>query len=89
MNMVYHTKDTDKCPAYVAQQPGVHFFSRGILSNFEECPLKFEELDFRSSEQAYQWSACVEALRDDLAEEVMKSTTPREAKKHRLRHKNA
>ena len=88
MNMVcercksrgHHTKDTGKCPAYVDQQPGVHFFSSGILSNFEECPLQFEELDFRSSEQAYQWSACVEALRDDLAEEVMKSTTPREAK---------
>ena len=72
MNMVcercksrgHHTKDTNKCPAYVAQQPGVHFFSRGILSNFEECPLKFEDFDFRSSEQAYHWSACVEALRD-------------------------
>ena len=66
-------------PTYVAQQPGVHFFSRGIQSNFEECPLKLEELDYRSSEQANQWSVCVEALRDNLAEEVMKSATPREA----------
>ena len=72
----HHSMDTAKCEAYITHQPGVHFFNRGILSNFDDCPLKFEDVDFRSSEQAYQWSACVEALREDLAEEVMQAITP-------------
>ena len=49
------------------------FFINKILSNFDKCSVKFEEIDFTSSEQAYQWSACVEELREDLAEEVMKA----------------
>ena len=62
------------CPrAYITHQPGVQFVNRGILSNFDDCPLKFEDVDFRSSEQAYQWSACVEALREDLAEEAIQA----------------
>ena len=77
----HHSMDTAKCEAYITHQPGVHFFNRGILSNFDDCPLKFEDVDFRSSEQAYQWSACVEALREDLAEEVMQAITPLEAKR--------
>ena len=42
--------------------------------------MKFEDIDFITSEHAYQWSACVEQLRDDLAEKVIKSKTPHEAK---------
>ena len=42
--------------------------------------MKFEDIDFISSEHAYQWNACIDQLRDDLAENVIKSKTPREAK---------
>ena len=38
-------------------------------------------LSFLSSEQAYQFHACEEHLRADLAEEVLQATTPREAKR--------
>ena len=37
-------------------------------------------ITFPTSEHAYQWRACIEALREDLAERVIKSSTPREAK---------
>ena len=42
--------------------------------------MKFEDIDFISSEHAYQWNACVEELRADLAEKVIKAKTTREAK---------
>ena len=77
MNLVYercrkqghHTHEISKCEAYEAEQPNVHFFSRGILSNFDPCPVTYQGISFLTSEHAYQWSACVEVLRDDLAEE--------------------
>ena len=72
--------ETAKCEAYISDKPGVHFFNRGILSNLDDCTLKFEDVDFRSSEQAYQWSTCVEELREDLAEEVIQAITLLEAK---------
>ena len=37
-------------------------------------------MEFATSEHAEQWRACIEALRDDLAEKVYKAATPREAK---------
>ena len=77
----HHTHDTSKCEAYEAEQPNVHFFTQGILSNFEPCPVTFQGIQFITSEHAYQWSACVEDLRDDLAEEVIMSKSPLEAKK--------
>ena len=70
--------DTSKYDTYVTHQQGVHFFTRGILSNFDDCPQKFVDVD---SKQAYQWSYCVEALREDLAEEVMLTITPLESKR--------
>ena len=77
----HKTNDIEICEAYIPEQPDVHFFTGGILSNFNMCSVQFEEIDFTSSEQAYQWSACVEKLREDLAEEVMKANSPSEAKR--------
>ena len=51
-----------------------------MLSHFDKCLIQFEGTDFVSSEHEYQWSACVEDLSEDLAEEVMKAKTPSEAK---------
>ena len=76
----HKTSDTKKCEAFEPSQENVHYITNGILSNFGECNMKFEDIDFMSSEHAYQWNACIDQLRDDLAENVIKSKTPREAK---------
>ena len=76
-----HSGDIIKCDAYHAEQTNVHYITRGILSNFGICKMNFEGIDFLSSEHGYQWNACVESMRDDLAEEVIQSTTPRDAKR--------
>ena len=55
-------------------------FSSGVLSNFNRCPVTIDNLTSPSSEHAYQWRACTEALCADLAEKVVKAGTPREAK---------
>ena len=64
----HRTEDIIKCDAYQAEQTNVHYITRGILSNFGICKM-------------YQWKACVESMRDDLAEAVIQSTTPRDAKR--------
>ena len=40
----------------------------------------FQGIHFITSEYAYQWSACVEDLRDDLTEKVIMSKSRLEAK---------
>ena len=76
----HKTSDTKKCEAFEPSQENVHYITNGILSNFGECSMKFEDIDFISPEHAYQWNSCFEELRDDLAEKVIKAKTPREAK---------
>ena len=76
----HRTGDIIKCDAYQAEQTNVHYITRGMLSNFGICKTNFEGIDFISSEHAYQWKACVESMRDDLAEKVIQSATPRDAK---------
>ena len=69
----HKTNDTEKCEAFEPSQENVHYITNGILSNFGECNVKFEDIDFISFEHAYQWNACIEQLRDDLGENVIKS----------------
>ena len=65
----------------MAEQPNGHFFTQGILSNFEPCPVTFQDIKCITLEHAYQWSACIEDLRDDLAEEVITSKSSLDAEK--------
>ena len=76
----HQTSDTKKFKAFESNQENVHYITKAILSNFGECNMTFEYINFISSEHTYQWNACVEELQDDLAENVIKSKTPREAK---------
>ena len=76
----HHTHEISKCEAYEAEQPTVHFFSMAILSNFDPCPVTYQGINFKTSEHAYQWSACVEVLKGDLAEEVIIAKCPHDAK---------
>ena len=77
----YQTSDTKKCKAFESNQENVHYITKGILSNFGECNMTFEDIDLISSEHAYEWNACVEELRDDLAENVLKSDSTRSQSK--------
>ena len=76
----HKTDDAEACPAFIQPSDNVLPFSSGVLSNFNRCPVTIDNLTFPSSEHAYQWRACTEALRADLAEKVVKAGTPREAK---------
>ena len=76
----HKTDDKDACPAFIEPADDVILFSSGIFSNFHRCPVTMDGITFPTSEHAYQWRACIEALREDLAEKVIKSSTPREAK---------
>ena len=73
----HKTSDTKKCEAFEPSQENVHYITNGILSNFGECNMKFEDIDFISSEHAYQWNACIDQLRDDLAENIKVSSNLR------------
>lgn len=76
----HYTSETFKCPAFVALQPSVISFTRGIFSNFSKCEVEMDGMTFKSSEHCYQWLAAKEALREDVAEAVFKASTPKEAK---------
>ena len=76
----HRTDDVASCPAYVESNDNIVAFSSGILSNFHKCPLTVNGTSFPTSEHLYQWRACTEAIRDDLAELVVKAATPRDAK---------
>ena len=76
----HKTSDTEKCPAFVANQPELLAFTRGTFSNFDRCEVTMEGRTFMTSEHCYQWNAALEALRDDVAEAVIKAKSPWEAK---------
>ena len=77
----HKTDNTDLCKAYATGQNHLELITNGALSNFERVEMTYENIPFITSEHAYQWSKCVEALRVDLAEEVTKAKSPHEAKR--------
>ena len=76
----HNTKDTNKCAAYVSKHKDTLVFTRGVLSNFDKCTVEMDGMKFMTSEHAYQWRACTEALREDLAEKVISTKFPIDAK---------
>ena len=76
----HRTDDHAACPLYTEPREDVVAFSGGVFSNFNKCKMTLDDMEFVTSEHAYQWRACTEALRVDLAEKVYKAATPREAK---------
>ena len=73
--------DVEKCDTYIPKVDNTLVFTRGVLSNFDRCFVEMDGLKFVTSEHAYQWRACTEALRDDLAEKVIAAKFPIDAKK--------
>ena len=47
-------QDTNKFEVFEPSQEHVNYITNGILSNFGDCKMKFEDIDFISSEHAYQ-----------------------------------
>ena len=76
----HRTSNVDNCEAYREHQPDVKVFTSGICSNFDRTPVTIGKMLFKTSEHAYQWHACTEYVRDDLAEKVFHARTPRDAK---------
>ena len=76
----HNTKDTNKCAAYVSKHEDTLVFTRGVLSNFDKCTVEMDGIKFMTSEHAYQWRACTDALREDLVEKVISTKFPIDAK---------
>ena len=76
----HRTDDHAACPLYLEPREDVIAFSGGVFSNFNKCNMTLDDMEFATSDHSYQWRACTEALRVDLAEKVYKAATPREAK---------
>ena len=76
----HRTDDHAACPLYTEPREDVVAFSGRVFSNFNKCKMTLNDMEFATSEHAYQWRACTEVLRVDLAEKVYKAATPREAK---------
>ena len=77
----HKTNNIHRCDYYMPPSDDILVFNSGPLSNFHRCDVSMGPLTFSSSEHAYQFRACEEHLRADLAEMVLKARTPGEAKR--------
>lgn len=75
-------RNTDMCPAYIEKDDNVITIRspKYVLCNYYPCNLKFYGKEFTSLEQAYQWRFVTYVGIPDLAEEILRSTTPQQAK---------
>ena len=79
--MSQHKSDSPRCLYFMEAPPDNYILYRnGPFSNFDQAPLTLGSTRFPTSEHAYQWRACMEHMREDLAEKVVQYKTPKEAK---------
>ena len=78
----HYTNDDSKCAAFSEPRDDIEVFADGLLLNFTRCEVKMNDgkLSFITSEHAYQFRACEEHMRADLAEKIYKVTSPFQAK---------
>lgn len=57
------------------------YFWGGILSNFYPCSFVMDNITFTSSEQAFMYKKAITFKDNEVAEKILKSTTPKEAKR--------
>ena len=74
--------DDSKCAALSELRDDIEVFANGPLSNVTRCEVKMNDgkLSFRTSEHGYQFRACEEHMRDELAEKIYKVISPFQAK---------
>ena len=79
--MSHETRDIDKCPAYSHDADVIIIKSPSFsLCNYYLCPVKVFNMEFMSSEHAYQWRFLTYLDMPDLALEVLNTSTAGEAK---------
>ena len=75
------TSETEKCAAFVEDPDVITIRSpQSVLCNYYPSPLKVFETEFDSSEHAYQWRFLKHVGEHDLAQEVIETSSPTEAK---------
>ena len=57
------------------------YFWGGIYSNFFECNIEYDDHQFHSSEQLFMYLKALHFEDDDIAERIIESTSPKEAKR--------
>ena len=77
----HSTTETEQCEAYSNDQNVLIVKSpKYPMSNYFPCHIKMHNIDFPSSEHAYQWRFLMYIDKTDLADEVLKAPTAAEAK---------
>ena len=78
----HKTSDTDNCPSFEPTDKICAFrHPDNPLGNYFKCDVYIGNQKFTSAEHAWQWAKCVDAGRNDLADEVKAAKHPRDAKK--------
>ena len=77
----HNSNDTAACDAY-REDNNVHTIRspQNPLCNFYPCNITINDINFSSSEQVYQWKFMKHIGRDDLADEILHTTSPAQAK---------
>ena len=77
----HHTSEMDKCDAYVEDPDVITIRSpQYVLCNYYPSHLKVFKTEFSSSEHVYQWRFLKHIGEDNMAQEVLESSSPAEAK---------
>ena len=76
----HNTSDITKCDAYIENED-IILFNSGIMSNMHDCKLRIDNRVFATSEHAYQYAKAVKLDRLDIADQILKTKNPYEAKK--------
>ena len=77
----HHTSETDNCDAYIEDPEVITIRSpQYVLCNYYPSPLKVFGTEFVTSEHAYQWRFLKHIGEDSLAQEVLESSSPSDAK---------
>lgn len=78
----HQTNDINVCPYYLETIPNNYIlFKNGTFSNFDSTPVTLDSTTFPTSEHAYQWRACGEHKREDLATQILHARSPLVAKR--------
>lgn len=56
------------------------YFWGGIYSNFYECNIEYKDYQFHTSEQLFMWLKAMTFKDEQVAEEILHSSSPKEAK---------
>ena len=74
-NVGHLASDLSKCPAYIEDNDGLTIRSPNcIYSNYYICKIRVFDIDFLSSEHAYQWRFAKYVGMNELANEIINGT---------------